>query len=115
MNDVAFTRNDQAVRGFFDKRTSGLKFITKRRNQITAPAQQFNFATRNYRRKHICAKLDPIGHDLMRRTTKTIHALNGQGGGALPFDLRTHCPQAFRQINDLGLPRHVFQNRSTLG
>ena len=37
-----------------------------------------------------------------------VHPLDGDGGGAVPVNLRAHGNQAFGEINDLGLTRRLF-------
>ena len=56
-------------------------------DQIDAAAKAFDLAAADRRGQHIGAQFDPVGDDGMGRAAQRLHALNGDGRGALALDL----------------------------
>ncbi len=63
------------------------------------------------RRDQIGSGLDTIGHHAMMAAVQLVDAFDHDRRGALPFDSCAHRDQAFREIDDLGFTRGVFEDR----
>ena len=85
-----------------------IQFLAKSRQKFNFPPQTFHFSTRYRRGQHIGAQLNTVCHNRMSGPMQPVHPLDGDGGGAMPVNLRAHGNQAFGEINDLWLTRRLF-------
>mmetsp|Transcript_70163 Transcript_70163/g.222457 ORF Transcript_70163/g.222457 Transcript_70163/m.222457 type:complete len:356 (+) Transcript_70163:178-1245(+) len=60
-------------------------------------------------------RLDAVGDDLEVRAAQLLHALDGDGPGPRPDDLRPHGVEEVREVHDLGLLGGVGDYRLALG
>mmetsp|Transcript_23898 Transcript_23898/g.43415 ORF Transcript_23898/g.43415 Transcript_23898/m.43415 type:complete len:260 (+) Transcript_23898:1597-2376(+) len=108
-------RHLQAVRCFRHRDACRIQPFTERSNKVDAPAQQFDLAAAHGGSQHVSAQLDSVGDHAVGRTVQAVHALDGDGAGAIAIDLCAHRAQTGGKVHNLRLTGRVVDHGCALG
>ena len=78
---------------FFDLYTNALERMDGRCHVVSVCTFEPDLPSGYRGSTGVRARFDPVGHDLVGGTVQALHTVNGQIGGADPFDLGSHRGQ----------------------